>query len=181
MIDHAFTSNTMATCQHAPFHLYSNITSLLPQNTGTHPLYPLSVSMFNIQMKNFYFLSTILCGIRTCDDPIDGCRLLTTLMAKEWLVSVIQCRVCYCATHSVIINIRSQNTIQRKALMGRMHAGNTLHFGTRQTNNVYDDIMNRSGDNEDGDDMIRHYGSTQNKTANGATNDGYVIAKYTQD
>ena len=82
------------------------------------------------------------------------------------------------------IDIRGAKTLTRQHLRTQ---GRTIYFGIgvdRETNddidilqrdrhNVYDDI-NGADENEDGDDLIAHYGSTD--TSNNI-NTGYVIAK----
>ena len=91
------------------------------------------------------------------------------------------------------IDIRGSKTIHRQYLKSQ---GRTIYFGIgvdrndynqnilessmnndddidiiqRERHNIYDDI-NGADDDEDGDDLIAHYGSTSN-------NGGYVIAKF---
>merc|ERR1719273_1840346 len=87
------------------------------------------------------------------------------------------------------VDIRSPNTIMRAKKAAELNAQTvSIRSGARgddedneheellqnQRSNVYDDI-NGADDDEDGDDLIAHYGSTSNSNPIGARNDGYVI------
>lgn len=92
------------------------------------------------------------------------------------------------------IDIRGSKTIHRQHLKSQ---GRTIYFGIgvdrnhqnmesslnddddidiiqRERHNIYDDI-NGADDDEDGDDLIAHYGSTSNSRN---INGGYIIAKF---
>jgi len=88
------------------------------------------------------------------------------------------------------IDIRSSNTIKKQ---NDERIGKSIYFGMnenenlllqRETNAIYDDI-NSIDDNEDGDDLIAHYGqygaTNSNHNSNSNENAGYVIAKYPND
>eukprot|EP01084_Bolivina_argentea_P110796 197773_1 len=77
------------------------------------------------------------------------------------------------------IDIRSENTIQRQS--SGMKNDNNINNSQNNNLDVYHDIINGVNDNEDGDDLIAHYGSTTISNCNinnNNQNHGYVIGQY---
>eukprot|EP00483_Globobulimina_turgida_P009080 UN09098 len=83
------------------------------------------------------------------------------------------------------LDIRSENTIKKQQHDGiATSIGNTLYFqrtkrshNSNTNNDIYHDIINDVNENEDGDELIAHYGSTAITNDNYKQKHGYVIAK----